>query len=164
MADCWKKINKFFSPNSSLPKIMTCSLQLEASYFVYPYFVMLSLFCTIFRFWNNKIRGPYYVFWIHIPKLSDSRYIRCTLNLQDRSLHFNISLNRKYRKKRKSTDGLLDPDFIYSFRNLLTRQFLWDREMIDVGLIFYSNRIQPFHIYWQIIMVILNASYRFLIL
>ena len=36
----------------------------EAPYFVHPYFVKLPLFCTIFRFWNYKIRGAYYAFRI----------------------------------------------------------------------------------------------------
>ena len=58
-------------------------LQLGAPYFVYPYFVMFPLFCTIFRFWNYKIRGTYYAFRIQIPKFWDSRYIICTLNLQN---------------------------------------------------------------------------------
>ena len=42
------------------------------------YIVMFPLFCTIFRFWNYKIRGTYYAFRIEIPKFWDSRYRRCT--------------------------------------------------------------------------------------
>ena len=43
----------------------------------------LVLHCMIFRFWNYKIRGTYYAFRIQIPKFWDSRYIICTLNLQN---------------------------------------------------------------------------------
>ena len=34
----------------------------------------VPLFCTIFRFWNYKIRGTYYAFRIQIQKFSDSTY------------------------------------------------------------------------------------------
>ena len=72
----WKKIS-FSLTYSGGPSIL-CP----------PYFVMFPLFFTIFRFWNNKIRGTYYAFRIQNPEMvqnkrnilsiQGSRYIRCT--------------------------------------------------------------------------------------